>query len=485
MHSSPAKAIFGLFSLLLLLTFTTAIPLPTEDSLNQTSLGHSTRQLSGVFYGDACTYSSSLESLYPNSCYFTVNSEAVGVANSITLYLSSLYIFRMDCTLIGYAPSINLDGEWYSMDSELPYTLDVIAWDNYPQFNYAGQHQDSAVQGDGTWVSWKENDSGITVQVTKFIFGCRQNSKPRSTEPNPTSLGAPVPRELSSVATPRQITGVFTGNLCDPNSSLRNFYPKSCYFAINSEEVTFDSFGFNGQPLPTTWQTSLFIFRMDCTLTGYVPSVDLEGTWYTMDSYLPYTVDVVTYNNVPQFNYAGQHYDAATPGSGLWVSWDENDGLPTHITRFMFDCDVGASRRSIAPDTTSSNALTTRQFGSIFTGDACDVNLATPGMCFFVTSGVQQNIDGDPWAYWTTMFIFREDCELIGYVPGVNLETQWYAMDSQLPYTLDVITYGGVPSFWYAGKLYNTLGGMSSTFWQTWTENDGEEELMCRFLFYC
>jgi hypothetical protein len=392
----------------------------------------------------------------------------------------------MDCMLIGYAPSIDLEWDWYTMDSELPNTVDIMTYSNIPQFNYAGRHYDAAIQGSGLWVAWDEIDSGVPVHMTKFVFDCNVGKKSvRADTPNPTSLGAPSPRELSSVVTSRQISGVFTSDLCDPNSSLRNFYPRSCYFATNSEQVTFDSFGFNGQLLPTTWQTSLYIFRMDCTLIGYVPGVSLEGTWFTMASELPYTVDVVTYNNVPQFNYAGQHYDADIPGSGLWVAWDENDGLPTHITRFMFDCDVGAGRRSIEPNTASSNALTTRQLGSIFTGDACDVNLATPGMCFFVTSGVQQNIDGDPWAYWTTMFIFREDCELIGYVPGVNLETQWYAMASQLPYTVDVITYGGVPSFWYAGKLYNTLGGMSSTFWQTWTENDGEEELMYRFLFYC
>ncbi len=47
---------------------------------------------------------------------------------------------------------------------------------------------------------------------------------------------------------------------------------------------------------------------------------------------------VITYNNVPQFNYAGQHYDAAIAGSGMWVAWDENNGVQIHITRFIFHC---------------------------------------------------------------------------------------------------------------------------------------------------
>ncbi|PMD15220.1 hypothetical protein NA56DRAFT_664104 [Hyaloscypha hepaticicola] len=322
------RAIMSLFSFLVLFTSTFAAPLPAENLLNQTSVGLSARQLSEVYYGDACQYSSYLELMYPDQCYFTVSSEQVeGV------YVSSLYLFRMDCTLIGYVSQANLEYQWYTMYSELPYTVDVITYYNVPQFNYAGQHHDAADQSvdSGFSTSWTENDNGMTDFMTRFIFDCSVgSSKPRSTTPEPSSL--------SVVKKPRQFSSIFTGDLCDPSDVFRTMYPNNCYLATNSEAVTFESFSFDGQPVPTSWVTSLYIFRMDCELIGYNPGVQLENQWFSFASQLPWTVDVITHNNVPQFNYGGQHYDAAIPGSGMWVAWDENDGVQTHITRFMFSC---------------------------------------------------------------------------------------------------------------------------------------------------
>jgi hypothetical protein len=321
------RAIMSLFSFLILFTCASAAPLPTENPLDQTSVGLSTRQLSAVYYGDACAQNSFLSHMYPNQCYFTVSSEQEG---DTTIYWSSLYIFRMDCTLIGYVPRANLEYQWYTMDSELPYTVDVITYSGVPQFKYAGQHHDAADQSTGISASWIEDDSGITDHMTKFIFDCSVGGhKPRSTTPDPSSL---------SVVSPRQFSSIFTGDLCDPNDQFRAAYPNNCYLATNSEAVTFESFSFDGQPVPSSWVTSLYIFRMDCELIGYNPGQDLENQWFSFDSQLPWSVDVITHNNVPQFNYAGQHYDADIPGSGMWVAWDENDGVQTHITRFMFSC---------------------------------------------------------------------------------------------------------------------------------------------------
>jgi len=329
---SVLRAITSLFSFLLLSTFTSAAPLPAENPWNQTSVGHPTRQLSAVYYGDACSRSPFVEQIFPNQCYFTVSSEqADGVLDDgKPIYWSDLYVFRIDCTLIGYNTHTSLENQWYTMDSELPYTIDVITYNNIPQFNYAGQHHDAADESTGSSSTWTETNGGSTDSMTRFLFDCSVGThKPRSTTPEPSSL---------SVVKPRQFSSVYTGDLCDPNDAFRSMYPNNCYLTTNSQVVTYESFSFDGQPIPTSWMTSLYIFRMDCELIGYNPGQDLENQWFTLDSQLPWSADVITYNNVPQFNYAGQHYDAAIAGSGMWVAWDENNGVQTHITRFMFGC---------------------------------------------------------------------------------------------------------------------------------------------------
>ena len=87
------------------------------------------------------------------------------------------------------------------------------------------------------------------------------------------------------------------------------------------------------------------------------------------------------------------------------------------------------------------------------------------------------------WENWSSLYIFTAYCELIGYVPGVNLENQWYSMARYLPYTLDVETYDGKPYFNYAGQRLNMDGG---NWYQYWEESDsGFDVLNWRFLFDC
>jgi hypothetical protein len=136
------------------------------------------------------------------------------------------------------------------------------------------------------------------------------------------------------------------------------------------------------------------------------------------------------------------------------------------------------------PAPTTPNPLNPRQFSGVFTGNLCDTHFAQgPDQCFFIISSKSIDIDIGEWMNWSSLYIFRNTCELIGYVPGVNLDGNWVSVDSQLPWTVDAITLAFVPEFWYAGRHYDTHGG---NWYMQWEENDsGFNVFNWRFLFSC
>jgi photosystem II stability/assembly factor-like uncharacterized protein len=136
------------------------------------------------------------------------------------------------------------------------------------------------------------------------------------------------------------------------------------------------------------------------------------------------------------------------------------------------------------PAPTTPNPLNRRQLSSVFTGNLCDTHFARgPDQCFFIISSKHINIDEGEWMNWSSLYIFRNTCELIGYIPEVNLDGTWVSVDSQLRWTVDAITFGFVPEFNYAGRHYDTHGG---NWFMQWEENDsGIDVYNWRFLFSC
>jgi hypothetical protein len=95
----------------------------------------------------------------------------------------------------------------------------------------------------------------------------------------------------------------------------------------------------NNMPTGYTWDTTLYIFGMNYDLIGYgyAPgNANLGNTWFYMTSQLPYTMGNHAHNNVPEFDYATQHYNGKS--TGCYVGqWNENDsGIDAHHWQFMF-----------------------------------------------------------------------------------------------------------------------------------------------------
>lgn len=157
-----------------------------------------------------------------------------------------------------------------------------------------------------------------------------------------TFTGAtPLPTDIALSATKlstRQISnGVYYGDACDDlKGTMPKLYPNSCFLTLYQKK-NFNLWTQNGEAY--TWDTALYIFRTNCDLIGYVPGgLNLEHTWHSVASQLPYTVDIQTNSNVPEFKYAGQHYKETSKG-GYSEEWNENDsGIDAHMWRLMFDC---------------------------------------------------------------------------------------------------------------------------------------------------
>jgi hypothetical protein len=85
------------------------------------------------------------------------------------------------------------------------------------------------------------------------------------------------------------------------------FYPKSRFLTLYQKK--------NNMPKGYTWDTTLYIFGMNCDLIGYATGdAKLDNTWFSMASQLPYTVDNHTHKNVPEFKYATQYYNGKSKG---------------------------------------------------------------------------------------------------------------------------------------------------------------------------
>jgi hypothetical protein len=163
MHSSPVKSLLALLTFLLLSIFCTANPLPAPTTPNPLNA----RQLSTVFTGNLCDTHFAQG---PNQCFFIISSKRFDIDIGEWMQLSSLYIFRNTCELIGYYPEVNLDGTWVSVDSQLPFTVDAITIAFVPEFWYAGRYYDT--HGSNWYMQWEENDSGIDVYNWRFLFSC-------------------------------------------------------------------------------------------------------------------------------------------------------------------------------------------------------------------------------------------------------------------------------------------------------------------------
>ncbi|KAE9378642.1 hypothetical protein N431DRAFT_459975 [Stipitochalara longipes BDJ] len=177
MYFSSVKAMLGLFSLLAFFTFGTAAPAPIDNTLNTTPLD--TRQMSGnVFYGDACNPNTPLRHSFPDACWLTIaqtkNYDTFSQNGPPTTFVweSTLFLFDMACNIIGYLPNAgNLENGWVTLDSRLPYTIDIETVNNVPSFNYAGQHYSGNYQN-GYVEQWTDDDSGNNEHNWRFLVFC-------------------------------------------------------------------------------------------------------------------------------------------------------------------------------------------------------------------------------------------------------------------------------------------------------------------------
>ncbi|KAE9378643.1 hypothetical protein N431DRAFT_459976 [Stipitochalara longipes BDJ] len=139
------------------------------------------------------------------------------------------------------------------------------------------------------------------------------------------------------------------------------------------------------------------------------------------------------------------------------------------------------STTPVAALTTPNTTIDTRQeSGGIYYGDACSGGEIGEWECMLTISSKTINEGQSNQYYWSTLFIFYGGgCDLIGYIPGVNIENNWVSMDSQLPDTVDIVSHGGNPMFNYQGTSYTSPNNQ-------WSENDGGFNVVnWQYYFYC
>ena len=277
MQFSPIDAMLWAFSLPNIFTLVAAAPTPAVDTPTGTSLD--SRQMSGnIFYGDACKPNTPLRTWFPDACWLTVVQTDPFHPHAdpkTSLYESSIFLFDMACNIIGYMPNAgNIEDKWVSFDSQLPYTIDIRTWWNVPQFNYAGQHYDGNYQN-GYVEQWYDNDSGNNERNWRFLVFCGRDGKrdvaPQIEPETPSAISSPsiMSRQASS--------------LCNPNDVFGQRAPGLCWLTFQQKRA------------PFTYDTTLNILRTNCNSIGYIAHAgDLEAGWISMDSQLPYTVDITT-----------------------------------------------------------------------------------------------------------------------------------------------------------------------------------------------
>ena len=156
MHISPIKFSLAIVAFFLLFAFTSASPIADLADRNITVV---TRQeAGGVYYGDSC--SGGEIGLWETM--FSVSAKVLGDGS----YWSTLFLFTNSCdNLIGYVPGVNIENTWYSFDSQLPLTLNVIAHNGIPQFNYGGKHYEAPYK------TWTDNNPGEFQTInTQYLF---------------------------------------------------------------------------------------------------------------------------------------------------------------------------------------------------------------------------------------------------------------------------------------------------------------------------
>lgn len=155
MHFSPIKFSLAIVSFFLLFGFTSASPIASDS---ETAVA--TRQESGgIYYGDACAPGD----IGDFELMLTVSSKILGGDN----YWSTLFLFSgPGCDIIGYVDGVNIENTWYSMDSQLPETINIIAYGGSPQFNYDGVHYGTP---NNQWTDY-EQPNGWNTNNFQFYF---------------------------------------------------------------------------------------------------------------------------------------------------------------------------------------------------------------------------------------------------------------------------------------------------------------------------
>jgi len=153
-----------------------------------------------------------------------------------------------------------------------------------------------------------------------------------------TPLPADAALESPSSVARQESNGIYYGNLCNPNDVYGLHFPNKCWLTLYQKK-DWDTFTQSGPSTHFYWDTTLYLFRTNCDIIGYIPDVgDLEGIWVSMDSQLRYTVEVTTTNQIPHFNYAGMHYLGNSPGT-YSVNWTEDDsGIDVTVWKLLFSC---------------------------------------------------------------------------------------------------------------------------------------------------
>jgi len=122
---------------------------------------------------------------------------------------------------------------------------------------------------------------------------------------------------------------------------------------------------------------------------------------------------------------------------------------------------------------------------SIQTGDLCDptwTGHTDPTICYFGTYGSKNYHSGSASNYFTSLYVFCNTCQLIGFNRGQFLVDNQFVLGSDLPEPIAVQADGlARVSFWYNGGYYDQSGNTPFT---CWAENSGADYL-CRFMFRC
>lgn len=155
--------------------------------------------------------------------------------------------------------------------------------------------------------------------------------------------------------------------------------------------------------------------------------------------------------------------------------------------------------------TTSSATPLTSPSGTLFrvpanlttrdppVGDLCghDPIVSDPSQCYFVSKSF--GVDGylsSPTRIQHELFIFRNDCELIGWIPALIEDVdQVYGLDSELPWVVVVKMFNHNvdgnfdvwPAIWYSNGYYDHRKCWPDT---TFPDNPAYQKA-CKILFHC